>query len=129
ADPSQHVLESMISLMRQAQAVQAEGKEAEAIPLMEQAIALGEQGLGPEALPLVIPLERLSELYRTQGVGARAALLSQRALAIRTRQEVVDNMLSLMRQAQAVQAEGKEAEAIPLMEQAVAHGEQGLGPE
>src|SRR5438094_2582362 len=56
ADLSQHVVERMLSLMRQAQAVQAEGKEVEAIPLMEQAVALGEQGLGPEALPLVIPL-------------------------------------------------------------------------
>jgi len=129
ADARQQVVERMIGLMRQAQALQAEGKEAEAIPFLEQAVALGEQGLGPEAWPLTIPLERLSDLYRAHGDRARAALLSHRALAIRTRQQVLDEMLSLMQQARALQTEGKDTKAIPLLERAVALGEQGLAPE
>ena len=47
AAPSQQVVARMISLMRQAQALQDEGKDAEAIPLVEQAVALGAQELGP----------------------------------------------------------------------------------
>jgi CHAT domain-containing protein/tetratricopeptide (TPR) repeat protein len=130
ADPGQQVVERMISLMRQAEALQAEGKEAEAILLVEQVVALGEQEFGPDALSLlIIPLERLSALYRTHGDQARAALLAQHAQEIRAREEVRNRLLSLMQQSQALQNEGKDGEAIPLLEEAVTLGEQGLGSE
>src|SRR6266540_4962208 len=66
AETSQQVVERMIRLMHQAEAAQAADQEAEAMPLIEQAVALGEQELGPDTMALVIPLERLSALYRTQ---------------------------------------------------------------
>src|SRR5262245_43037007 len=60
----QQVFDEMLKLMQQAQALQTEGKDMEAIPLMERAVALGEQGLEPEALPTALALEMLGLLYR-----------------------------------------------------------------
>jgi len=101
AETRQQVFDEMLRLMQQAQALQTEGKDAEAIPLMERAVALGEQGLEPEALPLALALEMLGVLYRKHDNRARAEPLYQRALAIREKVQgpqhpaVASNLVSL----------------------------------
>src|SRR5437879_5671867 len=62
ADTRQQVFEEMLRLMQQAQALQTEEKDTEALPLLERAVALGEQGLEPEALPTALALDLLGLL-------------------------------------------------------------------
>jgi CHAT domain-containing protein/Tfp pilus assembly protein PilF len=132
AETRQQVFDEMLRLMQQARALQAEGKETEAIPLMERAVALGEQGLEPAALPTALALDMLGLLYYKHDDLARAEALYQRALAIHDKAqgpEHVDVASTLTSLATIALAREDFGRAEALFQRALSIQEKALGPE
>ena len=69
-----------------------QGKYDDALPIALRALAIREKALGPEHPEVARSLNNVAELYWTKGDSARAEPLYQRALAIRTRPLVRDQL-------------------------------------
>lgn len=113
--------EGVQTLFEQAQRVQQEGREKEALELYERAAALGEK-LGPNKRGFAVILNNLATLYMSRGQNDRAASLNRRVVQINEKIFGPDSpevAMSLSNSSFPLNAQGKRTEAEAVLKRAL----------
>ena len=116
---------------KQAQALAAEGRYADAIPHAERALKLAREVYGPRDLKTIALIGKLARLYELQGRYKEATPLYKRALALATmalgseHRAVANGFANL---ANLYRLQGRYKEAEPLFKRALRTGIKALGP-
>ena len=124
--------DELMQAYQQYQALNKQGRYAEAERFARKALELGEQEFGPEHPTTATLLNNLASLYRAQGRYADAEPLLKRALAIKEKAlgpEHPTAAIFLNNLALLYQAQGRYADVEPLLKRALAIWEKALGPD
>jgi CHAT domain-containing protein/Flp pilus assembly protein TadD len=123
--------ENPVELHKKANALEAAGRYAEAIPYARRALEIEERRSGPNHLNVAILLNRLALLYHEQGRYEDAEPLYQRSLAVHDKAHgsthpdsarVQNNLAELYRE------QGRYSDAEALYKRSLASREKALGP-
>ncbi len=124
--------DALMQAFQQYQALEKQGRYAEAERFARKALELGEQEFGPEHPTTATLLNNLAALYHAQGRYADAEPLFKRALAIDEKALGPDHFglaTDLHNLAMLYDAQGRLADAEPLFKRALAIWEKALSPE